>query len=104
MHKKLALVAIATDGATRHAVGKFADVGRGDLFQGQIKLGADLGEIPQDITKLVFERFTVGVTNHPATVAEDFFDFAGDFSSLIGETQSRIDDGVIGVNETPRSP
>jgi hypothetical protein len=56
----------------------------GDFFQRQPKLGADLGEIPQDIAELVLEGLAVFFRDFPALVAKDLFDLAGDLAGLIG--------------------
>jgi hypothetical protein len=49
----------------------------------------------------MFECVAIGVTDDASAVAEDFFDFTGDLTGLVDQPEGRVDDGVVGFDETP---
>src|SRR5690606_14366018 len=65
--------------------------------------GADLGQIPEHVAQLLLERFPVGRRDLPAVVAKDLLDLAGDFACFVSQTERRVGDGMVCVNQVPRS-
>src|SRR6478736_6516811 len=69
--RRLAVVALAANLPALLPREELLQVGARDLFEREVKLRADLRQIPQYVAQLALQRRSVLLANLPALVAED---------------------------------
>tara|TARA_B100001059_G_scaffold226720_1_gene255597 strand:- start:1051 stop:1395 length:345 start_codon:yes stop_codon:yes gene_type:complete len=82
---------------------KFAEIGRGHLFEAEAQFSGQLGHVPEHIPKLQAHIFGEALVHNTSTIADQFFDFVGDFTGLTGQAKGWIDEIISGIGVSGRA-